>query len=224
MKRNVDVNRSGAARFRLDHERSVQHRDPFLHPHQAEPPFASRSVHGGINIEAAAIVFNDQAKGSLSTLENDAHLGCFCMLGNVGQRFLGDAKDRDFDVRGCDLQSNRSEGAIASLHARAPRPIGQVNAKRNIKTEVVESRRPELDSQAVDGVTDLARSPPDLVELLACGVVRGEGIAEQLEVKDQRGDVLAHLVVQLARNASTLLFLGGDDLVYKVAPRGLGPV
>ena len=53
--------------------------------------------------------------------------------------------------------------------------------------------------------------------------VVGGGVPQRLEPQHERGEILAHLVVEFARDAAALLLLHGHQLPQQQLPGMLGP-
>ena len=101
------------------------------------------------------------------------------------------------------------------------RPLLDEVGERAQQPEIVERRRAQFQSKVVNLFSngfghDLERCQRGFRWRV------GALFFQRFETEKQRGDVLADLIVELARNSSSLLFLSAGQLSLEFLPGGLG--
>src|SRR5688572_24814482 len=87
--------RRSLSRCGLDLQGGADERGAFLHPEQTESPAVA---FGSAGIESYAIVLDDERDVIGAPLEDDFDMAGFGVLGDVVERFLGDAVERGLDL------------------------------------------------------------------------------------------------------------------------------
>ena len=141
-----------------------------------------------------------------SRVDLDEHVLGLRVAGDVAEGFLDGAEDGGRDVR---------EGAASSPRTRTGRRCrpgrggARPPANGRKEAEVVEDRRAQVEDDAVEiveGASREARASSRRARVPASGA--GE---RALEAESERGDGLAGLVVQLAREATALVLLRPEE-------------
>ena len=150
-------------------------------------------------------------------LEDHAHPPGRGVLGDVRQRLLHDPVQGRLD-RGGQAVAVQPGGLEVDLD---PRPLGPplgVVRQGRLQAEVVQRRGPELQGQVVDLPADqVGQGLQALEPVPGRGRVRGR-VLDHLQPEAEGGQVLAHLVVQLAGDPPPLVLLGGRQPLLQVPP------
>src|SRR5947209_2723574 len=193
----------------LDPQRPAQHLDALAHAEQS-PAAAGGVGLRDLALETLAVVFDVDAQRPVLHRGLDQDALRVRVLVDVGDRLLHHAEDgglvlgREPLVETVPLAPDRD-----SLGAQVA--IG-VPVDRRAQAEIVEHRGAQVHDQAVDCVERRDRQ---------LGLVLEARLGAQLH--HQRGQALAGVVVQLARDAAALVLLRGDQFAEELAHlRGAG--
>ena len=99
----------------------------------------------------------------------------------------------------------RTQTPVFGANAGPSCPVADM-IQRCFQSQIVQRRRPKLDSKSVERMPDLACRPKDAVQLIADSTADRKGVTQELEIENQGSQVLAHLVVKL-RDPPAFVFL-----------------
>ena len=207
--RDLGDDRRSPVRRRLDGEAAVEERDPLAHPDDAEA-----AVAGLVRREADAVVLDHRGDRVALAGHEHAHPRGPGVLDHVRQRLLDDPVEGGLDRRRQPflaqhrLELDRDRGLLGE-------GLGQA-LERGHEPEVVERLRAELDGEAPHVVERLDEQRAQARRRLARpGLVLG--LLDRPQAEQHRGERLAGLVVQLARQPAPLELLRVDDARDRVA-------
>ena len=180
-------------------------------------PSPSPPPSGG---EAAAVVLDHGGDRAAAASEDDADRARLGVLDDVRQRLLHDPVERRLDVARQPVADVRLE--VDAHPGLLGEGVAQALERRD-EAEVVERLRPQLDREAADVVQRLH-------DLLAHGgerfgaLLAAPRLLDRLEAEQHRGQLLAGLVVELAREPAPLELLRLDHAAQRVARDARGEV
>src|SRR5690242_9541138 len=176
--------------------------DALAHADEAERAGVARLLAA----DPASVVADADHEPATRLLEPDLHARRTRVAGDVRERLLDDAEHGD---RAIGVE--RGVVAADAQPAADSRPrleLARLPLERRGEADVVEERRPEVPRDrlyAVDGAVHQRCHALHLLDLRGSG--RLEPAAEPVEVDPERGERLAELVVDLARDPATLVLL-----------------
>ena len=157
-------------------------------------------------VESDAIVLDDEQHVIGPPLEHDVDVLGARVLGDVVERFLRDAIERRFSVRR-ETIVQESGGVQLGGDADALRPVLNVVRQRRPQAEIVERGRPELPDEMIDVAVELLCDRFERVDLRAQFGAVAARVLEGLDPPSECRQLLAELVVHLARDSPALVFL-----------------
>ena len=170
-------------------------------------------------VETYSVVLKNQRQPFRFLLEHNANLAGLRMLQNVVQSFLNQPVQHRRHIGGQRIVSperlNIDTNAIALL------PLRNVGFDRFENSEVVDRRRPQVRSRAMNITAYLCSELFQPSYLLGCRLSVasfGQSLLECLEAERQPCHRLADLVVQFPRYPALLLFLGGSQPSKQMRP------
>ena len=202
----------------LDREPTAEEPDALAHADEAEPAVA-RSA----GAEAPAVVLDDRGhrrrRAGVRTM-----LTCVAsrVLGDVGERLLDDPVERGLDL---GRQPVVADGRLEV--DRDPRLLGERLASRSsagTRPKSSSACGPKLDREPADVLQRRRRAAaaaPAAASRASSSVGR---VLDPLQAEQDRGQRLAGLVVQLAREPRALELLRLDDAAERVARDAVGEV
>src|SRR5438067_8827875 len=197
---------------RLDVDSPAGQRRTLFHAFDAELRSCAGRVRRALEVEAAAVVLDDREYLPVAALDDQAHARGLGVLEDVGQRLLHDAVDSRLDGRRKALVV-KPDRVYVHCYATLRRPLPDEQAQRGVQPQVVQRWRAQLECEVVNRLVDPQGQLPQLLDTArhvgraALLLLRG------LEADVQRGEVLPERVVQLARDAASLLLLRTDELL-----------
>ena len=156
--------------------------------------------------ESDPVVFDHEHEGLAALLQQDVHRLGLGVLGDVVQRFLADAIHARFQFR------REAHGVMGSRMKRGPdagvpRPLLDVRVHDPGEAEFIQRRRSQLPREEIDTPVDTRQHAERLGERLDHVPAVARIRVECLEGEPERGQSLSQIVVQVAGEAPTLLFL-----------------
>ena len=166
--------------------------------------------HAG-DVESLTVIGNRQRPLAVSLRQHHMRTAGARMSGDVAQRFLGSPKQAHRFV-GCERHEVFA-GAEGDLDAVPMLELGTMELERGLEPDLVQSAPMQL----VRETSNRVRQPHRLVlkrrqRCFQRGmIVSGDASSESAEREGQPGELLADLVVQFARDAFLICFLGHDQ-------------
>src|SRR5882672_5906193 len=180
--------------------------------HDEEPPARLRAgTVDALRIEADAVVAHREDRAPVLAPDRDLHALCVGVLGDIVERFLGDAEHGKIDRLG----QVRSPSLFfeGDRNSRPARKAGGERAQRGRKAVIVQRVGPQLRHDVAHGV-DRAFDERTAI-LQARGQLgfrpSGQAAGDDTQIDSERGEILPDPVVQLGSEQSAFGLLHLDQ-------------